>query len=312
MKSYKIWIIVLSLTMVAAGLRYWQQTTLPPGYWNDEGHKSIVALEISRGLSKPIYVTDIEGLEAGYFWLLAGWFKLFGASYFGTRALAALLGTLTIPITFWSVRALYSNNAKSTQVALLSAAILAWLFWHILYSRFGIETISVPLFSIAVIGTIAWAWQQSSLWSFALAGAILGLSQYTNPGARVLPVQALFAFFMLARFSSFKLSRIFILGLAYLFGALAIYGPLGWFFVNNPEWFFRRLSSVSTGARGPGSWLMERMHSKPCWPSISLVTPTPGKISYSDLYSIHFFQFGWGSEWPQWPCPPGDQTGASI
>lgn len=245
-------IIILALfgiTAFGAALRYGQITTLPPGYWSDEAYKSIGALEIVRGLRRPIYVTDNDGLEAGYFWLLAGWFKLFGPSYFGTRALAALLGTLTIPITYWTARTLYRDHPLADGIGLLSAGLLAALFWHVHYSRFGIETIMVPMFSVATLGLLAHAWRKQQPLAFATAGAALGFSQYTNPGARVLPLQALVVFALLAEWQRPKIVKF---GASFLIAAALVYSPLGWFFFNHSEWFFRRMSLVSTEARAGG------------------------------------------------------------
>jgi hypothetical protein len=238
-----------AITVAAFVLRYWHLTALPPGYWFDEAHKSLAALEIARGLRAPIYVTDYDGIEAGFFWLLAGWFKLFGPSYFGARALSALLGALTIPITFWTARTLYHSNSNSDFVGLLSAGFLSVTLWHVHWSRLGLETISVPLFAVALLGLMAWAWQRGTLWAFALAGAVLGLSQYTNPGARVLPLQALVLFFILGEW---QLNKILKFGLAFFFAALLVYAPLGLFFWQNPQWFLARIAFTSSGARAGG------------------------------------------------------------
>ncbi|MBI2976783.1 MAG: hypothetical protein HYY33_07510, partial [Chloroflexi bacterium] len=71
-------LILTAVTLLAAVVRYSLLATLPPGYWFDEAHKSLVALQILRGERFPIYVTDFQGLEAGYFWLLAAWYRLWG------------------------------------------------------------------------------------------------------------------------------------------------------------------------------------------------------------------------------------------
>ncbi|MBI3243935.1 MAG: glycosyltransferase family 39 protein [Chloroflexi bacterium] len=238
-----------AITLAAFFLRYWQLTTLPPGYWFDEGHKSLVALEIVRGLRAPIYVTDYDGIEAGFFWLLAGWFKLFGPGYYGARALSALLGALTVPTTFWSARQLYRQHPRAEIVGLISAGVLSVLLWHVHWSRLGLETISVPLFAIATLGLVAWAWHHKTWPAFALAGAALGLSQYTNPGARVLPLQALLVFFILA---DRRLASIFKFGSIFFVAALLVYAPLGLFFWQNPQWFLARIAFTSVGARAGG------------------------------------------------------------
>ncbi len=255
----KILLVLAALTLLAALARFTLIETIPPGYWYDEAHKSIIALEIMRGLQTPIYVTDIQGLESGYFWLLAGVFKIFGVSYFATRYLSAFIGTITIPLTFWSIKKVYDDDG----LALLSAGVLSFLLWHVHWSRTGLETILVPFFSILLLGLIAWAWQKGTWWAFALAGAALGLSQYTNPGARVLPLQAMITFVILGWSPPLrvgeglgvreKIKRAILYGIIFSIGALILYAPLGWFFLNNPEWFAKRIEAVSVGAKAGGA-----------------------------------------------------------
>ena len=237
------------IVVVAAGLRFWRLAQLPPGMWYDEAHKSLVALEIARGQLFPIYVTDIQGIEAGYFWLLAGWFRLFGASFYGTRYLAALLGTASVPLTYWAVLTTYHDSPQRRLIGLAAAGWLAFLFGHVLWSRLGFENVSVPLFGIALLGLMAWAWQRQRAWAFALAGTILGLSLYTNPAARVLPLQCLATF---ALFGSGSWRRRFALGLSFLAGAVLIFAPLGIFFIRNPEWFLARAALTSSSTRAGG------------------------------------------------------------
>lgn len=235
---------------MAAVLRISNITQLPPGYWYDEAHKSLVALEIVRGQRFPIYVTDNQGIEAGYFWLLAAWFRLFGPSFYATRYLAALIGTLTVPLTYWAVVTTYRSHAQRRLVALLAAAWLSFLLWHVLWSRLGFEIITVPLFAIALLGLMAAAWQRQQAWLFAVAGAVLGLSLYTNPGARVLPLQALITF---AIFSHGSWRRRIVLGLVFLATASLVFAPLGIYFIRQPAWFFDRMAFTSANTRA-GGW----------------------------------------------------------
>ena len=235
---------------MAAVLRVWHVTQLPPGYWYDEAHKSLVALQIARGEQFPIYVTDYQGIEAGYFWLLAAWFRLFGPSFYATRYLAALIGTATVPLTYWAVVTTYKADAQRRLIALLASAWLGFLLWHVLWSRLGLENITVPFFAIALLGLMAAAWQREQRWLFAAAGAVLGVSLYTSPGARVLAVQSLMTF---AIFSRGPWRRRIEFGLYFLVSASLIFAPLGIFFIRQPQWFSDRLAFASAATRA-GGW----------------------------------------------------------
>jgi hypothetical protein len=245
-----VWWTLAGITLLAAAVRYWRLDNLPFGYWYDEAHKSLVAYRIAHGQDFPIYVTEVYGIEAGFPWLLAGWYRLLGPSFFGSRAVSAAIGLASVPLTFWVIRLLYRAHPQANALALASAGWLSALFWHVHWSRLGLENIAVPFFSVALLGLLAWAWQRPSAWAFAGAGAVLGLSQYTSPGARVLPLQALAVFALLAH-GPWRQRLQF--GLAFMLGALIVYAPLGVFFLKHPEWFFSRLAFTTTNARA-GGW----------------------------------------------------------
>ena len=249
LEQNRIALALLSLVLVASVLRLWNVSQLPPGYWYDEAHKSLVALQIARGQQFPIYVTDYQGIEAGYFWLLAIWFRLFGPSLYATRYLAALIGTLTIPLTYWSVVTTYRSHPQRRWLALAAAAWLTFLLWHVVWSRIGMENITVPFFAVALLGLMASAWQRPRAWLFAVAGAVLGLSLYTNPGARVLPLQALITF---AIFSQGVWRQRIGFGLVFLAAASLVFAPLGAFFFSQPQWFISRLAFTSASTRAGG------------------------------------------------------------
>jgi hypothetical protein len=244
----ELWLLA-AIVAGAAVLRLWHVTSLPPGYWFDEAHKSLGALQILRGERQPIFFTDGQGIEAGYFWLLAAWFRVFGPSFYGTRVLTALLGAGTVALTYWTVRLVYQGHPRVRLVALASAGWLAFLVWHINWSRLGFENITMPLFAVALFGLTARAWQKPRPAAFVVLGAVLGVSLYTNPAARVLPVQTLLTFGL---FSHGPWRRRIGLGLACLASAAIVFAPLGLFFIQQPQWFFARISLASANTRASG------------------------------------------------------------
>jgi hypothetical protein len=244
----ELWLLA-AIVAGAAALRLWQVTSLPPGYWFDEAHKTLGALQILLGERQPIYFTDGQGLEAGYFWLLAAWFRMFGPSFYGARVLTALLGAGGVALTYWAVCLVYQQHPRVRLVALASAGWLAFLLWHLNWSRLGFENITVPLFAVALFGLTAWAWQKPRPAAFVVLGAVLGLSLYTNPAARVLPVQTLLLFGL---FSNGPWRRRIGLGLACLASATIVFAPLGLFFLQQPQWFLARISQASANTRASG------------------------------------------------------------
>src|SRR5512145_2815204 len=100
------WLLVLTL-LIAAVLRLWQLDTLPPGLHYDEAADTIVAQQIARGESAPIFVEAYTGKEVLFFYWAAAWMKLIGPSVFAMRLAAAMLGVLTVAVTYWTVRELF-------------------------------------------------------------------------------------------------------------------------------------------------------------------------------------------------------------
>lgn len=240
---------LLLSTLLAAALRFWQIESLPPGHWYDEAHKSLIAISILRGGQAPVYITDGGSIEAGYSWLLAGWFALVGPTELGSRNFSALLGVLAVPLTFWAARVVYRDHPHTNGIALVSAFGLAGLFWHVHWSRRGDEISLTPLASTLLLALVVWAWRRRAAWAFALAGAVLGLSQYIAPASRVLPLQALLIF---ALFAERRARPVFTFGLIFLGAALLAYAPLGLFFLENPDRFLWRLQTASAEARAGG------------------------------------------------------------
>lgn len=239
----KTFFVLAALAAGAAFVRYWQIEVLPPGQWNDQAHATYLALEILGGKRFPVYATDLQGYDVAFQWLLAGWLGAFGFHYHAARFLSAFIGTLTIPVAFFSVRQIHASHPRRDLIAWLSALFLTFSVWHIVKSRIGLEVVMVSTVSIALPALIVWSWERSAGLPFALAGFALGASQYIYPAARILPLQALIVFSIFGCGQPFKHWLKF--GFIFFIAALIVYAPLGGFFLNNPEWFLKRATTVS-------------------------------------------------------------------
>lgn len=244
----KTFFTLAALTALAAFVRYWQIETLPPGQWNDQAHATYLALEILSGKRFPVYATDLQGYDVAFQWLLAAWMAMFGFNYHAARFLSAFIGALTVPITFFSLRKIFTAHSRRDLLAACVALLLAFSVWHIVKSRIGLEIVMVSTASIALPALIVWAWQRQTWLPFALAGVALGASQYIYPAARILPLQALIVFLIFGYGQPFR--HLLKFGFIFLIAALVVYAPLGWFFLSNPEWFLKRANAVSGASSG--------------------------------------------------------------
>src|SRR5690606_22371640 len=84
-----------------------------------------------------------------------------------------IVGTLTIPATYWLCRGLFDKSS-----AVVVALVLASFPPHIHYSRIGMNNIAEPLFGTLALAALAHAIKTQQRGYYALAGAALGLTQY--------------------------------------------------------------------------------------------------------------------------------------
>ena len=168
----------------------------PPGLEHDEVANWLIDRAILAG-NHAVYFAEAYGHEAGFHYLQAAFVAMLGDHALALRLPAAFTGILLVAVHYSLIRRLFG-----TTTALISAAILAVLFWSVFYSRLGLRAISLPL--VSGFALYAWwkAWppagEQTSgrpaLW-FALTGLLAGATLYTYMAARAVPI--FFALFML-------------------------------------------------------------------------------------------------------------------
>lgn len=146
-------------------------------------------------------------------WEVAGWSRiygyaqaftvqLFGANLIGLRAISPIIGTLTIPALYGLGTALFNRR-----LGLMAALWLATFPPHIHFSRLGVPNIADPLFGTLGLMFIAHGWQTGRARDFALAGVMLGLTQYFYEAGRLLfPLLAIaFALALVIQERGFKI-----------------------------------------------------------------------------------------------------------
>ena len=201
------------LTLLALALRLWRLDSVPPGWRDDELINVLVISQKVLAGDWAIYFADASGHEGLYHTLVAGMLRVFGFTAVGIRGLSVLFGTLTIPLTYLVGRRLFGRI-----VGLTAALGLAFSFWSLMYSRFGMRHISVVFFTLLAFHflwrgfTILTDLQESEksngwLVNFGLVGLFLGLNFYTYFASRGVPLTLLAFFVYLALFQQPLLKR---------------------------------------------------------------------------------------------------------
>ena len=175
----------MGLTALAGALRIIHLAGMPPGLYHDEAINGLDALRVLRG-SYPVYFPANHGREPLFLYLVAVAVKAVGRTPGAVRLPAAVCGTLTIPVTYWMTRAWFKRST-----ALLSAAIMATMLWHVHLSRTGFRAVTLPLMVGSFLAVIGHALRSQRPLTWAVAGALYGLSFYSYVAVRFTPVPLL-------------------------------------------------------------------------------------------------------------------------
>ena len=251
-----------ALVAVAAFLRFWQLDTIPPGYHYDEAFQGLEAWNLlTRPYYHPIFFPGNFGNEPLFIYLTALAFRLFGAGPTTQRAVAALLGTLTVPALYGLARELLRADERLPRsFPLLSAASLAILYWHLHFSRVGIHPVLLPLILVLAFWALWRGLRTRGICSFVVAGVFVGLGAYTYLAGRLLlPLAGAFAALMwlLNRAQLRRCWRGLTLALLV---ALLVMAPLGLYFWRNPHLLTLRTSQVAAAGEGEGGLLGSVLH----------------------------------------------------
>lgn len=255
--SRKDWTLLAVLTILAAGLRFYQLGALPPGFQFDEAYNAIDAKLVLEG-NRPLFLPANAGREVLYTYFQAALVALFGLNVTTLRLASALLGTLAVPVTYLLYRRILQHHSRT--IAAATALALAISLWHLHFSRYGIRVISMPVLFSAAFG-LAWLSAHGHsprrrLLAALGAGLLTGLSVWTHPTGRLAPLVLIgFSLWLLWRHPKQRrlrldspLARLVIMGAA----ALAVFLPLGIEFYRHPEFFFSHASEVSVFAERVG------------------------------------------------------------
>jgi 4-amino-4-deoxy-L-arabinose transferase-like glycosyltransferase len=187
------WLPFLLIFIIAAVLRLIALPGVPPGLQHDEVFHGHDAVTVLLGYH-PLYFTSNAGNEPLFIYLMALTAGLFGHTAWGIRLAAVICGLLTLLFTYLWIRRAYNNRT-----ALIAAALMAVSFWPIFLSRVGLRAASVPMMAalsawllfegMQRIQESANRSQKRRVWMwFCAAGIALGLSLYTYPAARTMPI----------------------------------------------------------------------------------------------------------------------------
>jgi len=227
--------------LVAAFLRLRLLAEVPYGWHPDEATKAIMAWEIALG-RRPLaaFYPSFTGREPLYIFLEAVAIILLGRTTFAVRVLSAFTGLLTVAGTYQLGRRLFNRR-----VGWVAAGLIAVSVWHLIASRNGYRAVLQPLVQLPALILLWRGLRSGRVRDYALAGAFVGLAQYTYSAARFFPVTLLLfgVGVLVARRKRFRaeLPRWVVMGAL----ALVVFAPLGLYFLQNPGDLLNRANQIS-------------------------------------------------------------------
>ena len=242
-------ILPVVVLLGAIFLRLYSLDTVPGGLLWDEAHNGLDALRILDG-ERPIFLTENFGREVLFVYLQAISVAFLGQTSLALRMVSAIIGILTVVAAYLLARRMFG-----ARVALLTCGWLTISLWHLIFSRIGLRSISLPLF-LAVGFYCLWRGLEEvsarstapnrtrpAIW-FALGGIVMGLSLYTYSTARFAP----FVILALALYVALLHRHLLSQALPGLVLALTlttlVFLPEGFFFLSHPASLLERAQDV--------------------------------------------------------------------
>jgi hypothetical protein len=174
------------LAFVLRAVAHWYS---PRGWRDDEFSEALVISQHVLDGDLRLYYADASGQEGLFHWLRAGTMAVFGQSVWGIRGPSIVMGTLAVLLVYLLTRRLFD-----WPTAAVTALVLAFSFWALMYSRSGQRQVSV---TVTTLLSFYFLWKAmpigdrqpvSPMKFFALAGLCMGIGFYTYFASRGLPL----------------------------------------------------------------------------------------------------------------------------
>jgi 4-amino-4-deoxy-L-arabinose transferase-like glycosyltransferase len=245
-KRIKKVILLLITILIGTFFRVHQLPQIPPGDGFDPAYYGLDALRILDG-EFPIYFATNFGREPLFSYLVALIYAAVGPGTFGIHLTSAFVSILTIPALFLAADELFKREKQGYLAnfgGLVAALILTLSFWHLIWSRYSVRAILIPLFISLLSFFLLRGWRTRRRRDFLLAGIVIGISFYTYQLAQLFPflVFAGFIYQIIADRRTFR-RRVGEMGLTFL-PALLLVAPLLFFAWQNPGVFNQRVGDV--------------------------------------------------------------------
>ena len=250
-------ISLLMLLALGTFLRFHQIGLIPNGLQQDEASIGYEAYCLANfGTDRNGYVYPIYPITWGsgggspiMIYLNVITTRLFGSTVFALRFVPAFLGSLTLLLFYLLVRRIW--NQKTALTALI---ILALAPWHIILSRWSLDSNTMPFWLCLATLLFVSALHSQRTWQFCLSAAAYSLCLYSYGAANiVIPLHLLIICAYCLYHRQLKVSQLILSGISFLIVAI----PLAIFYAVNflgfpeiitPYFSFQKFTSSHFGS----------------------------------------------------------------
>ena len=193
--------ILFALIMACASfLRLFMLGSVPYGLQQDEASIGYEAFALAKyGVDRNGYAYPVHPLAFGsggnselmiYLNMIS--VKLFGTGVVKLRLLPAILGIITVFVFFFALKEIFSYsgfNGKKNVLSLLGTAFLALCPWHVILSRWSLDSNIMPFLQVIGLYTFLVALRKKTIKSFALSAGLLAVGMYGyGAGTMIIPM----------------------------------------------------------------------------------------------------------------------------
>jgi hypothetical protein len=220
---YQVAILFTLIFIIGIFARTWEYASLPPGLNPDEASIGVEAYYLYKfgmdryGLTYPVHLISWgSGQNAFYAYLLMPFVALKGINAFAVRLPMVLAGILSMPLIFIAGKRLLGDK-----FALLAMFFMAVSPWHIVNSRWAVESNIMPFLFLAGFTALTLAESKNGWFFVSSIFFALSLYAYGTTYAAV-PVFLLFTVPLLLKLKRITIKQVVIGAIAFVLIAFPI------------------------------------------------------------------------------------------
>ena len=222
------YMLLAGIVLIAAFLRLYKLSELPLGLQQDEASIGYEAYALANygidrnGYPYPVYPITF-GCGGGsplliYLNMIS--VKLFGTGIVKLRMIPAVCGILTVLLFFFILKEAFRHGKyedNRNAIALCGAGFLAVCPWHVILSRWSLDSNIMPFVMALATYLFMVAIRKSSTFLFALSAAVYAIGMYAYGSATiVIPLTLLFALTYCLKKKAITISQLVISGITFL------------------------------------------------------------------------------------------------